>query len=296
MPWVQEWGFSGSQVLQAHTCITQERFTAPWSFCPASPSSPNPFSKCVWEQICPQVIPTTIQAFHIPGREICLSWFLFSLLSVVSNSYHISGKHFKTPPRTTLDQHWYLASSRMKLSTLTAWMHQLQGYSWALQTQSTRSHQLEPAPGTHKEPQSVTSSQESVMVLPAWGHQHLQNQHLWGLLGHIPRDPQDSWCYWEHHLVFILTSHLLQNLRSMFALLPFACLIQILLLTAAQHFISALSLQFCFPPHCHSFPSSLTFKVPCVCLPYLLQKAGKKPLATKHHINIKKCHLTGIVT
>lgn len=158
----------------------------------------------------------------------------------------------------------------MKLSNLTAWIHQLTGCSWALQTQSSRGDQLEPAPGTDKELQrhlNVTSRQESIMVLPAWRHQHLQSQHLWGLLGHFLRDPQDSWCYWEHRLVFILTSCLLQTLCSIFSLLLPTCLVQILPLTAAQHSIWALSLQFCFPSLCQSFPSSLTSKVPCACLP-----------------------------
>lgn len=138
-------------------------------------------------------------------------------------------------------------------------MHQLQWCSWALQTQGSGSIQLEPAPGTDKElqrHQRVASSQESIMVLPAWRHQHLQNQHLWGLLGHFLRDCQDSWCY--YHLVFILTFHLLQSLCSVFALLPLAYLKQILLfpclIVAAQLCIGALSLQFSFPSHWQFFP------------------------------------------
>lgn len=138
MPWIQDWGFPGSQVLQAHACITQGRFTAPWSFCPASPSSPNPFSKRVWELILPWSHPQPMQV--LPHSSV-LPLPSLSLLSI-SNSCRISGKHFKTS-RTTLDQYWYLASSSGKLST-----DNMNASAPDLQTQSSGRDQLEPAPGT----------------------------------------------------------------------------------------------------------------------------------------------------
>lgn len=217
------------------------------------------------------------------------------LLSVVSNCCRISGK-FKTS-RTTLDQQGYLASSSGKLSTLTAWMHQLQ--------RSTDPKLWEWSAGI--------SSRGTQASLPA------RNQPRCFLLGDTSTSRTntsgDCWALSQRPSRFLMLlrvspvfcSHFPSPSESLFSVCPpfshqsntdFASHSSTTFHLSSVPLVLFSTLLSFFPLFSYlQSPSSLSAFTCCrkqgAWNPCAAQ-TGKKPLASKHHVNIKKCHWIGM--